>query len=213
MFPRRQDPKCGHNLCCHKLTPIISPFVLLVFPFSCFPLNACSIPGGRKACLFRLVWSLSGCSTVSFICPKNYTVFPSVWSRVHRGLEDTKVAFTSNFRSQRPMRVFTRSSWETTEAEIRALSVWPMQVKCLSWIFAEIQTAVSTVISDNVTWSYPFFSPGYQAVLNELFRVIGESLSTDREGHHRAFQNVQICSIFQLHALLAARGWNILRAH
>lgn len=135
MFPRRQDPKCGHNLCCHKLTPIISPFVLLVFPFSCFPLNACSIPGGRKACLFRLVWSLSGCSTVSFICPKNYTLFPSVWSRVHRGLEDTKVAFTSNFRSQRPMRVFTRSSWETTEAEIRALSVWPMQVSVSFMIF------------------------------------------------------------------------------
>lgn len=139
MFPRRQDPKCGHNLCCHKLTPITSPFVLLVFPFSCFPLNACSIPGGRKACLFRLVWSLSGCSTVSFICPQNYTVFPSVWSRIHCCLEDTKVAFTSNFRSQRPMRVFTRSSWETTEAKIRALSVWPMQVKCLSWIFARIQ--------------------------------------------------------------------------
>lgn len=55
MFPRHHVPKSGFNQCCHKLTPIISPCVLLVLPFPCFPFNACSIPGGRKACLFGLV--------------------------------------------------------------------------------------------------------------------------------------------------------------
>ena len=71
--------------------------------------------------------------------------------------------------------------------------------------FCEDTKAISAVISVNVTWSYPFFSPGYQAVLNELFRVIGESLGADREGHHRKIQNVQMYSIFPLHALISAR--------
>uniref|UniRef100_A0A671VAC2 Myomesin 1a (skelemin) n=1 Tax=Sparus aurata TaxID=8175 RepID=A0A671VAC2_SPAAU len=49
------------------------------------------------------------------------------------------------------------------------------------------------------TTSLVLIGDGYQAVLNELFRVIGESSSTDHKGHHRAIQNVQICSIFPLH--------------
>lgn len=76
-FPRRHDPKSGLYLCCHKLTPIIPPCVLLVLPFSCFPFNACSILGGRKACLFSLV-GLCLAVLLFIICPKNYIVFPSV---------------------------------------------------------------------------------------------------------------------------------------
>lgn len=74
-FPRSHDPKSGHKLCCHKLSPMISPCVLLVLPISCFPFNACSIPGGRKAYLFSPV-GLCLAVLLSIICPKIYTVFP-----------------------------------------------------------------------------------------------------------------------------------------
>lgn len=73
-FPRCHDPKSGHKLCCHKLTPIMSPCVLIVFPFTCFPFNACSIPGGRKAYLFRFSWSPSGCSTVYYLSQELHCV-------------------------------------------------------------------------------------------------------------------------------------------
>lgn len=65
MFPCHQDPKSGHNLCCHKFTPIISPFVLLILLFSCFPSNTCS--QSLHFCLVGLCLAV----LLSLICPSN----------------------------------------------------------------------------------------------------------------------------------------------
>lgn len=187
MFPHRQDPKSGYNLCCHKLMTIISPCVLLVLPSACFPFNACSPLGGTKACLFGLV-GLCLAVLLSVIYPKNYTVYSSVLGRkgIHCFLKDTKVAFTSNSRSPRRMKVSTRSYWWTTEAKMRAPSISQKQVtsnfqfmknwESLGLVLQKVLSVNMTLCSVLIFFFFYYF-PGYQAIMNELFRVIGESLN------------------------------------
>lgn len=51
MFHLHHDPKSGHNLCCHKFTPLTSPFVLVSSYF-----HVIHGTHAAKACLFCVVW-------------------------------------------------------------------------------------------------------------------------------------------------------------
>lgn len=51
MFHLHHDPKSGHNLCCHKFTPLTSPFVLVSSYF-----HVIHGTHAAKACLFCVAW-------------------------------------------------------------------------------------------------------------------------------------------------------------
>lgn len=111
---------------CHPRPDLFRVF-LLHFHVSCF--SACSITGGRKARLFRVV------GLCLAVCWQEWCCFPLCSGG--KGSLLPSGGFLTNIlhpRYQKQTWGFMMSSWRMRGAKIRAPSIWQMQVKLSVWI-------------------------------------------------------------------------------
>lgn len=147
-----------------------SVFVRLLLPISVSCLSACSIRRRRKACLFGIY----------FLC---VFVFNCVYKAILILLLYRWMSFqcpppaqsspqSPVCRFQRRMLVSMRSTWGMTEARIRASSIWQAQVSQPCRVIFHGSLWCRLTVKMTLCSGFPH--AGYEAVMNEVFRVIGE---------------------------------------
>lgn len=152
----------------------------LLLYFYTVSLFACSIHRRRKACLFGFF-----CLFVFFFCLFRFVFWSDFISDLWRGpseaLSFSYFFYNSPNSFQRKTRVFTKWSCGTREGRIRLCWTWRKQVRAFLnnphhyfdnvWTSCLWQSFWNNILKYN---DLTLFPKGYKAVLNEMFRVIGE---------------------------------------